>query len=172
MSLVSLAAARAAREDSAAPALPPTGLPRPRSIPTAAEAQMRVIRQLVGFVPVESITFFLAMLAAATSESQVWLRWVLFGVVCAFTPFWIEIHYLRRARTRAARRKLPLFELVAGLVAFVAWSTTVPASPWSSLGGFTTRWGLLAALVTAFGLAAVAELRAVLAPRPRRRRRA
>jgi len=169
MSLVSLASARAAREDAASAG--PVRLPSPRRPPTPGDAQAHLIRQLVGFVPVESITFFLATMAAATAEARLWLRWTLFGVVCVFTPFWVEVHYLKRARSRAARAKLPVFELVSGTVAFVAWSTTVPATPWSSVGCFTTRWGLLAALVTAFALAAAAELRDALASRPRGRPR-
>ena len=71
--------------------------------------------------------------------------------------------------SRRARKKVPLFEMAAGLVAFVAWSTSVPNSPWSEVGNFTPRWGLLVALVTAGGLLTVSELReALLRGRPRR----
>jgi len=51
----------------------------------------------------------------------------------------------------------------AGLVAFVAWSTSVPGTPWTEIGGFTTRWGLLVALLAAAGLLTVSELREALA---------
>jgi len=45
----------------------------------------------------------------------------------------------------------------------------MPNSPWSDVGNFTPRWGLLVALVTAGGLLAVSELReALLRGRPRR----
>jgi len=59
--------------------------------------------------------------------------------------------------------------MCAGVVAFVAWLTSVPYSPWEQIGGFTTRWGLLIALVTAGALLTVSELReAILKGRPRR----
>jgi hypothetical protein len=62
-----------------------------------------------------------------------------------------------------------LFEMVAGVVAFAAWSTSVPESPWSDIGGFTARWGLLVALLAAGALLTVSELReALLRGRPRR----
>jgi hypothetical protein len=57
---------------------------------------------------------------------------------------------------------VPLFEMTAGVVAFVAWSTSVPYSPWTDLGGFTTRWGLLIAIITAGALLTVSELREAL----------
>lgn len=157
MSLISLASTRALQEDAEA-----EGLPRPGRIPSAADAQERVIGQLVAFIPAESVTFFIAALGTATLDARVWVRWLLFGVVCALTPFWVELHYLKKARTRRARRKVPVFEIVAGLIAFVAWSTTVPATPWSSLGGFTTRWGLIVAIGTAFVLVAASEVREAL----------
>jgi hypothetical protein len=56
-----------------------------------------------------------------------------------------------------------------GVVAFLAWSTTVPGSPWSELGGFTARWGLLVALLTAGAMLTISELReALLRGRPSR----
>ena len=154
MSLISLASTRAAQEDAVA-----EGMARPARVPSAADAQERVIGQLVAFIPAESVTFFIAALGAATSDARVWVRWLLFGVICALTPMWVELHYIKKARTRKARRKVPLFEIAAGVVAFVAWSTTVPATPWTSVGGFTTRWGLIVAIGTAFVLVAADEIR-------------
>jgi hypothetical protein len=59
--------------------------------------------------------------------------------------------------------------MVAGVVAFTAWSTSLPSSPWSDIGGFTARWGLLVALLAAGALLTVSELReALLRGRPRR----
>jgi hypothetical protein len=55
------------------------------------------------------------------------------------------------------------------VVAFTAWSTSLPGSPWSDIGGFTARWGLLVALLAAGGLLTISELReALLRGRPRR----
>jgi hypothetical protein len=164
MSLISLASVRALQEDAVA-----AGRARPGRIPDAADAQERIIGQLVAFIPAEPVTLFIAVLAAVGAEASVWLRWTLLGVVAVLAPLWVEIHYLQKARSRRARKKVPVFEMVAGLVAFVAWSTTVPNSPWSEVGNFTPRWGLLVALVAAGGLLTVSELReALLKGRPRR----
>jgi hypothetical protein len=164
MSLISLASVRALQEDAVA-----EGRARPGRIPDAADAQERIIGQLVAFIPAEPVALFIAVLAAVGAESSAWVRWTLLGVVAVLAPLWVEIHYLQKARSRRARKKVPLFEMAAGLVAFVAWSTSVPNSPWSEVGNFTPRWGLLVALVTAGGLLTVSELReALLRGRPRR----
>jgi len=166
MSLISLASVRALQEDAVA-----EGLARPGRIPDAADAQERIIGQLVAFIPAEPVALFIAVLAAVGTESSAWLRWTLLGVVAGLAPLWVEIHYLQKARSRRARKKVPLFEMVAGVAAFAAWSTTVPNSPWNEVGNFTPRWGLLVALVTAGGLLTVSELReALLRGRPRRAR--
>ena len=111
------------------------------------------------------------MLAAVGDESRGWVRWTLFGAIAAITPLWVEIHYLKKVRSRRAREQVPLFEMAAGLIAFVGLVDSVPDSPWTEIGGFSTRWGLLVALVTAGGLLTVSELReALLRGRPRRAR--
>jgi hypothetical protein len=166
MSLISLASVRALQEDALA-----EGKVRPGRIPGAVDAQERIVGQLVAFIPAEPVTLFIAALGAVGGESGGWVRWTLFGVVAALSPVWVEIHYLKKARSRRARRRLPLFEMTAGLVAFVAWSTSVPETPWTEIGGFTTRWGLLVALLVAAALLTISELREALA-RGRRPRRA
>jgi hypothetical protein len=164
MSLISLASVRALQEDAVA-----EGRARPGRVPGAADAQERIVAQLVAFIPAEPVTLFIALLAAVGGESRSWVRWVLLGAVSVLAPAWVEIHYLQKARSRRARRKLPVFEMCTGLVAFLAWSTSVPYSPWTDIGGFTTRWGLVVALVAAGGLLTASELREALARgRPRR----
>jgi hypothetical protein len=109
------------------------------------------------------VTLFIAALGAVGLDSSNWVRWTLLGAVSALIPLWVEIHYLKKARSKRARRRLPVFEMVAGLVAFLAWSTSVPETPWTGLGGFTPRWGLLIALLASAGLLTVSELREALA---------
>lgn len=158
MSLISLASVRALQEDAAA-----DGKARPGRVPGAADAQQRIIGQLVAFIPAEPVTLFIALLAAVGADSRSWVRWALLGAVAALAPVWVEIHYLQKVRSRRARRKVPLFEMTAGLVAFLAWSTSVPESPWADVGGFTPRWGLVVALVTAGAILTASELREALA---------
>ncbi len=167
MSLISLASVRALQEDAVA-----AGAPRPGRVPRAADAQERLVGQLVAFIPAEPVALFVALLAAVGTGAGSWVRWTLFGTVAALAPLWVEIHYLQRARSKKARRTVPVFEMSAGLIAFVAWSTSLPESPWTDIGGFTARWGLVVALVTAGGLLTASELREALAkgrttkPRP------
>lgn len=158
MSLISLASIRALQEDAVA-----EGKARPGRIPGATDAQERIIGQLVAFIPAEPVTLFIAALGAVGLEGRSWVRWTLLGIVAVLIPVWVEIHYLKKARSRRARRRVPLFEMSAGLVAFLAWSTSVPETPWAGIGGFTPRWGLLIALLTSAGLLTVSELREELA---------
>ena len=163
MSLISLASVRALQEDAVA-----EGRARPGRVPGAADAQERIVGQLVAFIPAESVTLFIALLAAVGTDAGEWVRWTLLGIVAVLAPIWVEIHYLQKARSRKARKKVPLFEMSAGLVAFLAWSASVPETPWTEIGGFTTRWGLVIALATAGALLTASELREALAKGKRR----
>jgi hypothetical protein len=158
MSLISLASVRALQEDAVAAGKAPPG-----RVPGAADAQERIVSSLVAFIPAEPVTLFIALLAAVGAGSDEWVRWTLLGIVAVLAPVWVEIHYLQKAKSKKARRKIPAFEMSAGLVAFLAWSTTVPDAPWTAIGGFTTRWGLVIALVTAGALLTASELRDALA---------
>ena len=100
MSLIFFASVRALQEDAVA-----AGRARPGRIPDAADAQERIIGQLVAFIPAEPVTLFIAVLAAVGAESSVWVRWTLLGVVAVLAPLWVEIHYLQKARSRRARKK-------------------------------------------------------------------
>jgi hypothetical protein len=163
MSLISLASVRALQEDAAA-----EGKARPGRVPGAADAQERIVSSLVAFIPAEPVTLFIALLAAVGAGSAEWVRWTLLGVVAVLAPVWVEIHYLQKAKSKKARKKIPLFEMAAGLLAFLALSMTVPDSPWTEIGGFTTRWGLVIALAVAGALLTVSEFRDALARgRPR-----
>jgi hypothetical protein len=165
MSLISLASVRALQEDAVA-----EGKARPGRIPGAADAQERIVGQVVAFIPAEPVTLFIAALGAVGFESRSWVRWTLLAIVALLTPVWVEIHYLKKARSRRARRRLPVFEMAAGLVAFLAWSTSIPETPWTEIGGFSTRWGLLIALLASAGLLTASELREALTRgRPGRR---
>jgi hypothetical protein len=110
------------------------------------------------------VTLFIALLAAVGTDAGEWVRWTLLGIVAVLAPVWVEIHYLQKARSRKARKKVPLFEMSEGLVAFLAWSASVPETPWTEIGGLTTRWGLVIALATAGALLTASEV-----GRPRQR---
>ncbi len=92
MSLISLASVRALQEDAVA-----EGKARPGRVPRAADAQERIIGQLVAFIPAEPVTLFIATLGAVGIDSSSWVRWTLLGVVAVLTPLWVEIHYLKKA---------------------------------------------------------------------------
>ena len=103
MSLISLASVRALQEDALA-----EGKTRPGRIPGAADAQERIVGQLVAFIPAEPVTLFIAALGAVGGESRGWVRWALLGVVAVLTPLWVEIHYLKKSRSRRARLRPPI----------------------------------------------------------------
>ena len=166
MSLISLASVRALQEDAVA-----EGLARPGRIPDAADAQERIIGQLVAFIPAEPVALFIAVLAAVGRRAAPGCA----GRCSGSSPGSLRsgsrstISRRRALAARASRCRCSRWS--RGWSRLRPGRPTVPNSPWNELGNFTPRWGLLVALVTAGGLLTVSELReALLRGRPRRAR--
>jgi hypothetical protein len=151
MSLTRLAVGRAVTEDAIAaeaeaaagggsqpgePAQPspapsePSQPPAAPSVPTPAQAQAGLQSQLLGFVPTDAIAGFVALTAAFSFWDSVWIRVAVLVAVAVTAPFWIVLAYRASAKTAEALQKWPLFQMVVGTAAFIAWSTSVPESVW------------------------------------------
>jgi len=163
VSVTSLATTRAIKEDAKA-----AGQPEPPRIPDAKGAADQLIGQLVAFIPGEAIALFVAALGVAGADSRTWIRWILLGVTLGLSVLWVKIHYMRKAKTSQAKKVWPWFEIASAGVATIAWSMTIPGTPWvDQFDGFSTRWGVLVAVVMAAVLIAVSAYRdAARAPAP------
>jgi hypothetical protein len=125
MSLMKVAEARAAVEDRRALAGPESTV----AIPTPQQAKAGLIDQLVGYIPGDALSVFVALTAFSLDARWGWRALALVGVTL-LTPIWVVVQYRDAAETEAALRKWPLFQMIVGTFAFLAWSTSVPGSLW------------------------------------------
>jgi O-antigen/teichoic acid export membrane protein len=128
--------------------------------PPAGE-QKKLRDQLITLIPAEAVVLYVAAIGAA-AEAQEWVRWLLFGMVLAFTPVWVVASYWER---KGGRTGVPVFEVVIGTVAFVAWTTTVPQGTFDDLGVPVWAGTIVVAVVSA-ALALAVRLKAVWAKKP------
>jgi hypothetical protein len=84
----------------------------------------------------------------------------MFWLVLAFTPAWVIGNYLLAASGVALTNigKWPWFQTVVGITAFMAWSLTVPETPFAdhllfiSDEGISVQTGTIVMLATSFAL--------------------
>jgi hypothetical protein len=141
--------------------------PAPQSPMTAALAV------IVTYVPTEVLTLYVAVLAAIThpegrDSSGVW---VAFWVFLVATPLIVWLVYA--AKVRSVKRRLPsrpsewpVWEMVAGTLAYVAWAVSLPNAPFLGRLGLPATLAAVIVLVTAAALGLLAPLfqRAIEAP--------
>ena len=150
MSLRSMAVMRADAESAAA------GGGGDRTKPPAPLDKFR--DQLIALVPAEAVGVYVAAIGAA-AEAPEWVRWVCFGVVLVLTVGWVTLNYWQRA---GGRTRVPWLEVIVGVVAFVAWTTTVPKGTLSDLG-VDTWVGTLIVVFTSVVLTMVVQAKALWA---------
>jgi hypothetical protein len=125
--------------------------------PPAGE-QKKLRDQLIALVPTEAVALYVAAIGAA-AEAPEWVRWLIFGVVLVFTPAWVVVSYWER---KGGRTGIPVFEVIIGTIAFVAWTTTVPRGTFDDLG--IPVWaGTIVVVVVSAGLTIAVRLQAVWA---------
>jgi hypothetical protein len=170
MSLTRLAEGRAATEDAIAVARndvrleearkpggdQPAGervggeAPETPTVPTAQQAQANFQSQLLAYVPTDAIAGYVALTAAFSSFDAWWVRLLILAGVAATAPLWIVIAYRTAAQTEDALRKWPVFQIVVGTAAFLAWSTSVPDSLWQKDAGLPGIGGVAIGIAFSF----------------------
>lgn len=132
MSLRAAGEIRAARENNVAAG----------EDPNAGDAQKTLLDRVRTLVPTEAVTAYVALIGV-TSALDVWWRIIALLVVAVAVPWWVYFNYWQKATDDAKRNvRFPIFDASVGLVAFLAWSATVPLSPWDDIKGFTPAIGL------------------------------
>jgi len=127
--------------------------------PTGEQKKLR--EQLITLIPSEAVVLYVAAIGAAAEASE-GVRWLIFFLVLIFTPVWVVASYWEK---KGGRTGIPLFEVVIGTVAFVAWTTTVPQGTFDDLG-LAVWGGTIVVVVVSAALALAVRLKAVWAKKP------
>ena len=120
--------------------------------------------QLIALIPAEAVALFILLIGLTANEAVGWRLGVL-AVVSLFAVAWTVLSYWE-ARGGRKGTTVPGFEIIVGLIAFVAWSTSVPASPFDDLDLPTFVGPAIVAVVSAL-LIFAARVRAVWAKQMR-----
>jgi hypothetical protein len=151
MSLVATGRLRAAQENNVAAGRDPAD----------HEAQGEPFGKLRALVPSDAVTAFVALIGAFAGLEVGWRIGALVAIAAA-TPWWVFYNYWSRADDAAKNEvRFPFFDATVGLVAFLAWSTTIPKSPWTEIDGFTTAIGLAIVAGVSLTLAVAQQARTV-----------
>jgi hypothetical protein len=114
--------------------------------------------QLIALIPSEAVALFILLIGLTAEEALGW-RAAMLGLVALFALGWTVLSYWE---AKGGRRGAgwPAFEMGVGVVAFLAWSTSVPASPFTDLDLPTWVGGAIVAITSAV-LVFVSRTRAV-----------
>src|SRR5262249_26443616 len=98
------------------------------------------LRTLTAYIPTETLTLYVAVLAAlqpSTKEAVSSSSWTVFWCFLIGTPLVIWLVYITKAKADGkpipwAPLKWPLWEMAAGTIAYVAWAFALPTTPFTS----------------------------------------
>ena len=132
---------------------PITGAPPSAAAPTTFS---NALNALIQYIPTESVTLYIATLAAAPALEQA-LDFVTVEVIYWFfavlTPILFVLIYLGKRRSAhlpvfPKRLEWPIWGVVSATIAFMAWALAVPSGPYlqNDAGGVVA--GLLAVFVS------------------------
>jgi hypothetical protein len=135
----------------------PARRPCPASLPPGSAASFsNALNALIQYIPTESVTLYIATLAAAPALEQA-LDFVTVEVIYWFfavlTPILFVLIYLGKRRSAnlpvfPKRLEWPIWGVVSATIAFMAWALAVPSGPYlqNDAGGVVA--GLLAVFVS------------------------
>jgi hypothetical protein len=179
MSINSLANAAAARRSDTAPenavpsglhdiaraaATPPVaaGQPAPSSATAAGQAVETAIHVLFGYIPIEILTLYVAVLAAIQQPNRVTTaEWGAFWGFLGATPVVVWLVY--GAKVKALQKPLPvafsswpIWEMLAATLAYIAWAMALPHTPFAEYPWYSSALAGVTVLVasTILGLLA------------------
>ncbi len=124
------------------------------------------IRTLTTYIPTETLTLYVAVLAAlqpTTKAAVASPNWAVFWWFLIVTPLVTWLVYITKVKTAGkpipwAPFKWPLWEMAAGTIAYVAWAFALPTTPFTSLGWYSTGLAGVVVLITSTGLGLLAPL--------------
>lgn len=116
------------------------------------------LHKLVTYIPLESITLYLAAVSTAQGLSEFFpfmdakvIYW-LFGLV--ITPLLILLVYLKKQQAanmpNLTVADYPWWRMFAGTIAFLVWALAIPGNPYVSSGPQAAATGFLALFISMF----------------------
>lgn len=151
---------------------PTTTPPAGGRAPTGSGQIDTALNVLFGYIPVEVLTLYVAVLAAIHQTDKVTsAEWAAFWAFLVVTPVVEWAAYA--AKTKVPEKHLPLrprywprWEMSAATVAYLAWAFALPNSPFVAYGWYSSALGGVAVLVASsfLGLAAPFFQRPLTAP--------
>jgi hypothetical protein len=119
-----------------------------------------LINQITQWIPTETITVYVALLALlaplAGHSPSFASRWVLFSIITAVNP--VVVILLTMAKTKGGDAfKFPVFEMVIAPVAFAAWAFALPDTPLGSISGYDIKWNTAILTGTTISIALLAN---------------
>ena len=146
----------------------PAGPLREQAAPDAAAASTAtdVTSQLVKYIPTELVAAYATVVgilpisgSAAVCHSQFAPRWLALGVFIVLTPLTLQTLYVvKRRAAGGVGPRIPWFDHVAALVAFLAWALALPLSPVDSSCSWHPQYGVAIAAVVLLLLGLGAQL--------------
>jgi hypothetical protein len=96
-----------------------------------AQAPGGALEGLTKYIPIETITLFVAAMATMTALTAMFpavTKWHVYGLCAAFTPLILWLSALNTFRKSGATGSFPWpwWRMVAATVAFLVWSLSVP----------------------------------------------
>ena len=171
MSINSMANAAVARRPDYPPADHPPITAAERATaaskdPTPENSVSTTLKTLTTYVPTETLTLYVALIAALqpTPDSTTPISlWIAFWIFFVFTPLAIWITYA--SKISADGKKLPIrpqywpkWEMLAGTIAYTAWSVGLPGSPFSVFTWYSSAVAGFIVLIASTFLGMIAGL--------------
>jgi hypothetical protein len=110
---------------------------------------------LIAAIPTEVLAVYTAVVGVVVGtieegkDELLALRWILYAATTAILVAWITAAYRRKRASK--RRRFPLAELCAAVVAFGAWGLVMPGSPLAA--SLDSQWtAIWSAIITALGV--------------------
>ncbi|MEO7838959.1 MAG: hypothetical protein ABIU06_06390 [Anaerolineales bacterium] len=171
MSINSMANAAVARRPDYPPSkrTPKTAAERASAAgkdPTPENSVSTTLKTLTTYVPTETLTLYVALIAAlqpTQNTSTPISLWIAFWFFFIFTPLAIWIAYA--TKITADGKKLPIlprywpkWEMLAGTIAYTAWSFGLPNSPFSQFTWYSSAVAGFIVLIASTFLGMIAGL--------------
>ena len=119
---------------------------------------------LFGYIPIEVITLYVAVLAAIHQAGKVTTPdWVVFWLFLVATPIVVWLVYGAKLKGLQIPlpfnpKQWPIWEMVAALLAYAAWAFALPNSPFTIFPWYSSGLAGIAVLVVSTGLGLLAPL--------------
>jgi hypothetical protein len=113
--------------------------------------------QLLAFIPTETLAPTVALFGFFADDR--WeFRAAVVAIALVLTPVWVWVNYVNAATTDEAQKKIPVWSACFGIVAYLLWVGSVPATPFLQWDRWTLHIGTACVLVGGFVLFGLSQV--------------